>query len=114
MQGTLRAVVASSSLELGVDFEAVDQVLLVGTPRGVSRALQRLGRSGHRVGGVASGALVPLSLPDTLQAVALRRAAAKDVTPVPQATSRTRSPARSTTASQKSSPTRMDCSAADE
>ncbi len=74
-EGGMRAVVCSSSLELGVDFQSVDQVLLVGTPRGVSRALQRLGRSGHRVGGVASGSLVPLSLPDVLQAIALRHAA---------------------------------------
>ena len=73
--GTLKAVVCSSSLELGVDFQSVDQVLLVGIPRGVSRALQRLGRSGHRVDGIAQGSLVPLSLPDVMQAVALRRAA---------------------------------------
>ncbi len=73
--GTMKAVVCSTSLELGVDFQSVDQVLLIGTPRGVSRALQRLGRSGHRVNGIAEGALVPLSLPDVLQAVALRRAA---------------------------------------
>lgn len=74
-EGMAKAVVASSSLELGVDFQAVDQVLLIGTPRGVSRALQRLGRSGHRVDGVASGSLVPLSLPDVLQGIALRHAA---------------------------------------
>ncbi len=73
--GFWRAVVASSSLEMGVDFSAVDQVILVGTPRGVSIALQRLGRSGHRVDGVAQGALVPLSLPDLLECVALREAA---------------------------------------
>ena len=73
--GRWRAVVASSSLEMGVDFSSVDQVLLIGTPRGVSRALQRLGRSGHRVNGVASGALVPLSLPDLVESVALREAA---------------------------------------
>lgn len=73
--GYWRAVVASSSLEMGVDFSSVDQVVLVGTPRGVSRALQRLGRSGHRVDGVASGALVPLSLPDLVECVALREAA---------------------------------------
>ena len=73
--GTLKAVVCSSSLELGVDFAAVDQVLLIGAPRGVSRAVQRLGRAGHRVDGVAIGALVPLSLPDLLQCVALRSAA---------------------------------------
>jgi ATP-dependent Lhr-like helicase len=73
--GEWRAVVASSSLELGVDFSSVDQVLLIGTPRGVSRALQRLGRSGHRIDGVAQGALVPLSLPDLVECVALREAA---------------------------------------
>lgn len=73
--GYWKAVVASSSLEMGVDFSSVDQVLLIGTPRGVSRALQRLGRSGHRVNGVAQGALVPLSLPDIIECVALREAA---------------------------------------
>lgn len=78
-EGAAKAVVASSSLELGVDFQAVDQVLLIGTPRGVSRALQRLGRSGHRVGGVASGSLVPLSLPDVVQAIALRHAASSGI-----------------------------------
>lgn len=75
--GRWKAVVCSTSLELGVDFQAVDQVLLIGAPRGVSRALQRLGRSGHRVNGVASGSLVPLSLPDLAECVALRRAAAE-------------------------------------
>jgi len=73
--GSWRAVVASSSLEMGVDFSSVDQVLMIGAPRGVSRALQRLGRSGHRVDGVAQGALVPLSLPDLVECVALREAA---------------------------------------
>jgi ATP-dependent Lhr-like helicase len=75
--GRWKAVVCSTSLELGVDFQAVDQVLLIGAPRGVSRALQRLGRSGHRVGGVASGSLAPLSLPDLAECVALRHAAAE-------------------------------------
>ncbi len=74
-EGRLKACVCSTSLELGVDFQAVDQVLLIGAPRGVSRAMQRLGRSGHRIGGVAEGALVPLSLPDLLECVALREAA---------------------------------------
>lgn len=74
-RGQLRAVVCSSSLELGVDYQAVDQVILVGTPRGVSRALQRLGRSGHRPSGVAEGALLPLSLPDLLECAAAAEAA---------------------------------------
>ncbi len=72
--GGLRAVVCSSSLEMGVDFSGVDQVLLIGAPRGVSRALQRLGRGGHQIGGVAAGALVPLSLPDLLECIAIRAA----------------------------------------
>jgi ATP-dependent Lhr-like helicase len=74
-EGRYRAVVCSTSLELGVDFAAVDQVLLIGAPRGVSRALQRLGRSGHRMDGIAQGWLVPLSLPDLVECVALRQAA---------------------------------------
>ncbi len=73
--GVWRAVVASSSLEMGVDFSSVDRVILVGTPRGVSLALQRLGRSGHRIDGVAQGTLVPLSLPDLVESLALREAA---------------------------------------
>ncbi len=76
-KGRYRAVVCSSSLELGVDFAAVDQVVLMGTPRGVNRTIQRLGRSGHRVDGVATGVLVPLSLPDLLECIALRRAASQ-------------------------------------
>jgi len=72
--GSLRAVVCSSSLEMGVDFAGVDQVLLIGAPRGVSRALQRLGRGGHSVAGVAVGSLVPLSLPDLLECIAIRAA----------------------------------------
>lgn len=73
--GALKACVCSTSLEMGLDFDAVDQVLLIGAPRGVSRALQRLGRSGHRVEGVAEGSLVPTSLPDLLECAALRAAA---------------------------------------
>ncbi len=72
--GTLKAVVCSTSLELGIDFAAVDQVILIGAPRGVSRAVQRLGRSGHRFGGVAQGVLAPLSLYDMIECVALRQA----------------------------------------
>ncbi|MCW5965582.1 MAG: DEAD/DEAH box helicase [Bryobacterales bacterium] len=71
----MKAVAASASLELGVDFSGVDQVLLIGAPHGISSALQRLGRSGHRVNGVAAGALIPTSLPDLLQCLAVERAA---------------------------------------
>ncbi len=73
-RGQMKCVVCSTSLELGVDYAGVDQVMLVGTPRGVSRALQRLGRSGHRTGQMAYGRLLPLSLPDLLEAIAMREA----------------------------------------
>ena len=46
--GTIRAVVCTSSLDLGVDFSPVDQVLQVGSPKGIARLLQRAGRSGHQ------------------------------------------------------------------
>jgi ATP-dependent Lhr-like helicase len=75
VRSEMKAVVASASLELGVDFQAVEQVLLIGAPHGISSALQRLGRSGHRVDGVAEGTLIPTSLPDVLQCVAVERAA---------------------------------------
>src|SRR5690606_15918781 len=48
--GTVRCVVATSSLDLGVDFPAVDQVMQIGSPKGVARLLQRAGRARHRPG----------------------------------------------------------------
>jgi ATP-dependent helicase Lhr and Lhr-like helicase len=72
--GDLKAVACSSSLELGVDFQAVDHVLMIGTPRGVSRTLQRMGRSGHRHDGIARGTLVPLNTLEMIEAIALRQA----------------------------------------
>jgi len=52
-EGKLRAVVCTSSLDLGVDFSAVDRVLQIGSPKGVGRLMQRAGRSGHRPGEVS-------------------------------------------------------------
>jgi ATP-dependent Lhr-like helicase len=63
--GTLRAVVTSTSLELGVDIGSADLTVQVGLPGGVSRLLQRVGRSGHRVG-VASRGLILAATPAEL------------------------------------------------
>src|SRR5690606_41819951 len=57
--GTLRAVVATSSLELGIDMGAVDLVVQVGSPPSVASALQRSGRAGHQVGAVSHGVVLP-------------------------------------------------------
>src|SRR5262249_52117798 len=53
--GRLRAIVATSSLELGIDMGAVDLVVQIESPGAVARGLQRIGRAGHHVGGVSRG-----------------------------------------------------------
>lgn len=67
----LRCVVSSSSLELGLDVEGVDHVVLLGSPKGVARTLQRLGRADHRVGGRSAGTLVAQDPDDLAEAFAL-------------------------------------------
>ncbi len=57
--GRLRAVVATSSLDLGIDWAAVDLVIQVGAPKGVSRLLQRIGRANHRLDEPSRALLVP-------------------------------------------------------
>ncbi len=70
--GTLRAVVATSSLDLGVDFTPVDRVLQVGSPKGVARLLQRAGRSGHRPGAVSRVTCVPTHTLELIEVAAAR------------------------------------------
>ena len=57
--GNLRGIVATSSLELGIDMGAVDLVVLVESPGSVARGLQRIGRAGHQVGEPSSGRIFP-------------------------------------------------------
>jgi ATP-dependent Lhr-like helicase len=65
--GRLRAVVATSSLDLGIDWGGVDQVLQVGAPKGVSRLLQRVGRSNHRMDEPSKAILVPANRFEVLE-----------------------------------------------
>jgi ATP-dependent helicase Lhr and Lhr-like helicase len=69
--GRLRALVATASLELGIDIGAVDLVCQVGSTRSIATLLQRIGRSGHHHGGVPEGRLFPLSRDDLVECAAL-------------------------------------------
>lgn len=80
-RGELRAVVCSTSLELGIDIGSIDLVVMVSAPKGVARALQRLGRSGHAPGQTARGLLVATNINDLAECAAtvrLMRARALD------------------------------------
>jgi ATP-dependent Lhr-like helicase len=66
-RGDLRAVVATSSLDLGIDWGGVDQVIQVGAPKGVSRLLQRVGRSNHRMDEASRAILVPANRFEVLE-----------------------------------------------
>ncbi|MCZ7153596.1 hypothetical protein NK280_23680, partial [Salmonella enterica] len=72
--GTLKAVVCTSSLDLGVDFLPVERVLHVGSPKGVARLLQRAGRSGHAPGRPSRVTIVPTHSLELVEAVAARHA----------------------------------------
>ena len=74
-EGRLKAVVATSSLDLGVDFLPVERVLQIGSAKGVARLLQRAGRSGHAPGRASRITLVPTNTLELVEAVAARRAA---------------------------------------
>ena len=66
--GELKAIVATSSLELGIDIGALDEVVLIQTPRAISSAVQRVGRAGHGVGEVSRGIFYPTHGRDFLDA----------------------------------------------
>jgi ATP-dependent Lhr-like helicase len=72
--GELKAIVATNSLELGIDIGSLDRVILIQTPRAVSSTLQRIGRSGHSVGEKSRGMLFPTHGRDFLEAAVMARA----------------------------------------
>ncbi len=69
--GELRAIVATNSLELGIDIGNLDQVLLIQTPPSISSGIQRIGRAGHQVGETSSGLLFPTHAQDIVESAVL-------------------------------------------
>ena len=76
--GSLRALVATASLELGIDIGDVDLVCQMGSPRSIATFLQRAGRSGHHLTGTPKARLFPLSRDDLVEAVAMLDAIRRD------------------------------------
>ena len=72
-QGQVKVCVATSSLELGIDIGAIDLVCQVGSPRSLGLLLQRVGRSGHYLGGTPKGRLFPLTRDELMECMALMR-----------------------------------------
>jgi len=72
--GKLRAVICTSSLDLGVDFSPVDQVMQIGSPKGIARLMQRAGRSGHQPGKTSKVVCVPTHAFELIEFAAARDA----------------------------------------
>ena len=71
--GKLKVVVCSTSLELGIDIGFVDLVILMGSPKASSRALQRIGRAGHKLKGIAKGRFLVLDRDDLLECAVIQK-----------------------------------------
>ncbi|WP_312169306.1 DEAD/DEAH box helicase [Stutzerimonas kunmingensis] len=87
-RGELRVLVATASLELGIDIGDVELVCQLGSPRSISAFLQRVGRAGHQVAGVSKGRLFPSSRDDLIECAALLDAVRRgelDTLKIPQA-----------------------------
>lgn len=82
-QGELKAIVATNSLEMGIDIGDLDEVVLIGSPPSIASALQRVGRAGHRVGDTSRGSLFPTYAKDFLEAAVVAKAMReKDIEPL--------------------------------
>ncbi len=74
-EGKLKVCVSSTSLELGIDIGYVDLVILLGSPKSVARAIQRIGRAGHRLGETAKGRIIVMDRDDLVECAVLLKAA---------------------------------------
>lgn len=74
-EGKLKCVVCSTSLELGIDIGYIDLVICLGSPKSVARALQRIGRSGHRLKEVTKGRIIVLDRDDLIECSVLLKSA---------------------------------------
>ncbi|MEM0350181.1 MAG: ATP-dependent helicase [Archaeoglobaceae archaeon] len=74
-EGKLKCVVSSTSLELGIDIGYIDLVILLGSPKSISRALQRIGRSGHKLHEVSVGRIIVLDPDDLVECTVLAKEA---------------------------------------
>ncbi|ACS89233.1 MAG TPA: ATP-dependent helicase [Thermococcaceae archaeon] len=70
-RGELKSVISSTSLELGIDIGTIDLVVLIGSPKSVNRALQRIGRAGHRLHEVSRGIILVLDRDDLVECAVL-------------------------------------------
>ncbi|MGC8710176.1 MAG: DEAD/DEAH box helicase [Candidatus Micrarchaeia archaeon] len=77
--GRVRSIIATSSLELGIDIGGIDLVIQYGSPKQVTRLLQRVGRSGHAVHGKASGDIVVASVIESIESAAIIKLAYEKV-----------------------------------
>lgn len=85
--GQLKILVATASLELGIDIGDVDLVIQLGSPGSIAALVQRVGRAGHQVGGVSKGRIFPLSRDELVESIALLKAISDgkmDILRIPQ------------------------------